>query len=124
MIIILTNDLKVAEKLDVATAAARVGTPRLRSSVEEGTVRSVGYEEVGPDDPRYETALAIGLTVQGQTALVAGPAFVDLLDLLSTDTFTVDQRRHIISIIRNLPSDEAAEMARTILEIAHLHEAV
>ena len=109
MIIIFNDDLTVKEKREAS------GVAHLRV-VNDG---QVGYAEIGPGDPRYEGAIAAELTMQGTTAIALDPRLSDFVDLLSTDKFTEYQRRDIISVVRNLPPDEALLMATTVMDIAN-----
>jgi len=111
MIIIFNDDLTVKEKRE-ASGVAHVRVEH------DG---QVGYAEIGPGDPRYEGAVAAELTMQGATAIALDARLSELLDLLSTDKFTEYQRRDIISVVRNLPPDEALSMAATVMDIANTH---
>jgi hypothetical protein len=119
MIVTFNDDLTVKSYPEPAAVAAAVGTPHLRATARTDGVEQVGYEEVSPEDPRYEEALAFELRLRGETAISVDPGLRDLLDLLGTDKFTEYQRRDVISVLRNLPPDQAREMAQTILGIAH-----
>jgi len=96
----------------------RAKNPRLRVEADSTTVRASGFVPVMDDDTRYEEALASELAAVGYTAMVAGPALELLMETVESAKFNVDQRRQLISIIRNLPPDDAADMAAVVADVA------
>ncbi len=119
MLVTFNDDLTVRAYPEPAEVADVVGVPHLRVAAEVGGVLGTAYEEVQEEDPRYEEALANEMRVRGETAISVDPELRSLLELLSTDKFTEYQRRDVISVMRNLPPQEALEMARTVLGIAN-----
>lgn len=138
MIVIVNDNLFAAAILDPVGGVVRIsddafraplvafsddmlGQPaHLRVVSESGETRQVGYEEVRPGDVRYEQALIHELEARGLSCFIADQSLMGLMDLLGTSAFTVDQRRHIISVMRNLKPEDAAEAAQTIRDIARL----
>lgn len=113
-------DVSLREPLEEFIAQMRAEKPRLRTEASIGIARQVARTRIEPGDPRHEEALVFELRERGFSAAAVGPELEWLLGLLQAETFSAEQRRHFISIMRNLPPSEAKEVAETIGSVVEL----